>query len=117
MAECLNIDENRARVSLETLADSGIIEAGGNGRGRLLRNEALYQMALSRGYVASESEIEDLIQEMKDYYHSDDAIGIDVVTAYIAGTGMTPDAYFENQYDIYKKDFTIGHYLEDVKAD
>ena len=34
VAEYLNIDENRARVSLETLADSGIIEAGGNGRGR-----------------------------------------------------------------------------------
>lgn len=34
VAEYLNIDENRARVSLETLADSGMIEAGGNGRGR-----------------------------------------------------------------------------------
>ncbi|WP_138294344.1 MULTISPECIES: RNA-binding domain-containing protein [unclassified Clostridium] len=34
VAEYLNIDESRARVSLETLADSGIIEAGGNGRGR-----------------------------------------------------------------------------------
>lgn len=34
VAEYLNIDENRARVSLETMVDSGIIEAGGNGRGR-----------------------------------------------------------------------------------
>lgn len=34
VAEYLSIDENRVRVSLETLADSGMIEAGGNGRGR-----------------------------------------------------------------------------------
>lgn len=34
VAEYLNIDESRARVSLEILADSGMVEAGGNGRGR-----------------------------------------------------------------------------------
>lgn len=34
VAEYLNIDESRARVSLETLTDSGMIEAGGTGRGR-----------------------------------------------------------------------------------
>lgn len=34
VAEYLKIDETRARVCLETLAGSGIIEAGGSGRGR-----------------------------------------------------------------------------------
>lgn len=34
VAEYLHIDEARARVNLETLVDSGMIEAGGNGRGR-----------------------------------------------------------------------------------
>lgn len=48
IAEYLKIDESRARVNLETLADSGIIEAGGNGRGRYYMLGADYYRGIDK---------------------------------------------------------------------
>lgn len=45
VAEYLRTDESRVRIALETLTNSGIVEAGGTGRGRYYMLGSSYYQA------------------------------------------------------------------------
>lgn len=80
----------------------------------LLRREALYHLILSKGYEASDADVQARIQMMKDIYAQDNVGGKEYVDSYLKGMGLTADEYFESQYEIYKKELTTALYLDNV---
>lgn len=83
----------------------------------LLTREALYILAVKNNCLVDDSEAYETIQIMKDAYARDDSIGKEYVTAHIQGTGLSSDEYWDSQFDLYKKDRTIGAYTFTLRED
>ena len=78
----------------------------------LLRREALYFKARSLGYYVTDEEINWRLAVERQHYEESREGNYYVFLAYFEGTGLTMDQYFEWQFDIRKREETIGKFLD-----
>ncbi len=80
-----------------------------------MENKAFYLAAVDAGYTASEEEIDDIINYIKDAIQGTEEEKY--IKSYILGRGMSEEEYWISIRDLYKRNLIIKKYLEDNMND
>ena len=80
-----------------------------------MENKAFYLAAVDAGYTASEEEIDDIINYIKDAIQGTEEEKY--IKSYILGRGMREEEYWISIRDLYKRNLIIKKYLEDNMND
>lgn len=75
----------------------------------LIRNKSLYLLACDAGYEVDDNEVKKKILEVRNLINSDDKQRA-FLDNYLSGLGISEDDYFEQLFDKYKVNLTIGNY-------
>lgn len=94
------------------LAGIGEEEANKQAIDYVFQREALYQNAIENGYEASDQEVKEYLKELREFVNSADNREdyLDAMHQF-----ESEEAYWEFQFEIYKKDLPIQNYVRDLE--
>jgi len=79
----------------------------------LLKREAMYQLALQNGCIVTDQEVADYIDSIKTSFQK--AENYDDFQAFLDGTDMTMDEYWDSQYEVLKKELVVNQYVQPLQ--
>lgn len=84
----------------------------------LVRRETLYQAAVDKGYSVTDKEAQDYVdKQIEAFSPSSNAVNYGDFEAFLKGTGMTLEEYWQSQYDTLRKELVTSKYLEKLRTD
>ena len=96
------------------LSGVGETDAERQAKDYMLKREALYQEAIKNGYSVTDEEIWNYLDELKEFAKkADNKEDIESVISQFDNE----EAYWEYQFDVYKKNLPIQKYVEDMEKE
>lgn len=80
----------------------------------MLKREALYQEAIKQGYIVTDEEIWEYIDELKEFAEQADNKG---EIQSIMNQFESEEAYWEYEFEVYKKNLPIQKYVKNVETE